>query len=192
MMDDKKTLRQRFKALRDQASAEDRQSWSRAVCGHIEAFCLSRRIHRLGLFWPFGSEIDLRFLMQAHPDWFFFFPRVASSSPPRLAWGTEPMEPGQWGLMEPVDARHFLPPVQLLVVPGLAFDAKGFRLGYGKGFYDALLDKLDDRMIALGACFECQRKAELPISPQDMPVQGLMTEKGLCWFAEDGEERDSR
>jgi len=67
-------------------------------------------------------------------------------------------------------------------VPGLAFDDGGFRLGYGKGFYDALIDHLDDEIITLAVGFEAQRTLRLPQSPLDQPVQGLITEAGLSWF----------
>lgn len=180
---EKKALRQHFKALRDALPEADRTAWSEEVCRRITAFAVSRKIRRVGAFWPFGSELDLRPLVAAHPDWTFFFPRIASSSPPRLIWGPEPLEPGLWGLMEPAHAQHFTPPVQLLLVPGLAFDERGFRLGYGKGFYDALIDHLDEEVITLAVGFEAQRTLALPQSPLDQPVQALATEAGLTRFA---------
>lgn len=188
-MDDKATLRTRFKALRDGINPEQRAAWSAEVCRRITAICVSRRLRRVGAFWPFGSEIDLRPLVQAHPEWTFVFPRVASTSPPRLVWGPEPLEPGMWGLMEPAHAQHFLPPVQLLLVPGLAFDDEGFRLGYGKGFYDAVLGRLSPDILTLAVGFACQRISRLPVDPQDAPVQALLTEQGLTWFDRNDEPR---
>lgn len=181
-MENKSDLRRHFKALRDGLPEALRATHSAEACLRISAFAVSRKIKRIGAFWPLGSELDLRPLVNAHPDWVFFFPRVSSSSPPRLVWGPEPLEPGLWGLMEPVHAQHFTPPVQLLLVPGLAFDERGFRLGYGKGFYDALIDHLDDEIITLAVGFEAQRTLRLPQSPLDQPVQGLITEAGLSWF----------
>ncbi len=182
-METKAEFRAHFKARRNGASAEDRAAWSEAICRRLGEFCTSRRLRRIGAFWPLGSEIDLRPLVQAHPDWVFVFPRVASTHPPRLVWGPEPLEKGLFGLMEPIHAQHFLPPVQLLLVPGLAFDGDGYRLGYGKGFYDALLERLSPEVITLGVGFALQRTPRLPVSPQDLPVQGLMTEEGLAWFS---------
>jgi 5-formyltetrahydrofolate cyclo-ligase len=182
-METKPELRKAYRELRDGLPEEDRRTWSLAVCRRVEAFAASRRIRRVGAFWPLGSEVDLRPLVEAHPDWTFFFPRVVTTSPPRLAWGPEPLEPGLWGLMEPVHAQRFLPPVQLLLVPGLAFDEGGYRLGYGKGFYDALLARLDEDVVTLGAGFHAQRSGPLPLDPGDLPVQGLATERELVWFA---------
>ena len=185
-METKLELRARFKRLRNDTTPEDRQAWSSRICEHLTSFCVSRRIRRVGAFWPLGSEIDLRSLVHERPEWIFFFPRVSSTHPPRLIWGPEPLAPGVFGLMEPVHAQHFLPPVQLLVIPGLVFDEDGYRIGYGGGFYDALLERLSPDIITLGAAFQLQRFHHLPCSPQDMPVQGLVTERGLTWFHRPG------
>jgi 5-formyltetrahydrofolate cyclo-ligase len=181
-METKPEFRAHFRALRNGTPPEERAARSARVCARIAEFCVSRRIRRIGAFWPLGSEIDLRPLIQGHPEWIFVFPRISSTEPPRLVWGPEPLEKGLFGLMEPIHAQHFLPPVQLLLVPGLAFDSEGYRLGYGKGFYDALLDRLPEHTITLGAGFAFQRTPNLPVSPQDLPVQGLITDEGLTWF----------
>lgn len=181
-MPSKKELRQHFLALREGTPETERQQASLVLCETIAGFCRGRRISRLGAFWPYGSEIDLRPLIQRHPEWLFFFPRVSSNKPPRLTWGQEPLEAGRWGLMEPVQAPYGAPPVQLLLVPGLAFDAQGFRLGYGGGFYDTVLSGLQEEVMTLAVGFDCQRCKTLPREPQDLPVRALMTEKGLTWF----------
>ncbi len=177
----KTELRRRFRALRDGMDPPARAEASAAIRARLDALCVSRRIRRIGAFWPLGSEVDLRPTFAARTGWLWYFPRVASTEPPRLAWGTEPLQPGLWGLMEPVLTQHFTPPVDLLLVPGLAFDLDGYRIGYGKGFYDALLDHLDDRILTLGVGFALQLHPRLPREPRDLPVQGLLTEKGLRW-----------
>lgn len=181
-MDAKGELRTRFKALRDALDPGLRDRWSAELCRHAEHFCTSRRIRSLAVFWPLGSEVDLRPLVRGHGDWSFYFPRVASTHPPRLAWGTEPLQAGLWGLQEPVLTQHFLPPVKLVLAPGLVFDDRGFRIGYGRGYYDAMLGRLSEDVITLGVGFDMQRVPRLPESPHDHPVQGLITETGLQWF----------
>jgi 5-formyltetrahydrofolate cyclo-ligase len=120
--------------------------------------------------------------MALQPGLSFFFPRIASVEPPRLTWGAQPLEPGSWGLMEPVTAPHSLPPVQLLLVPGLAFADDGQRLGYGKGFYDAVLEGLDPAVVTVGVGFAFQRCRRLPADARDRPVQALVNEQGLTWL----------
>jgi 5-formyltetrahydrofolate cyclo-ligase len=175
-------LRRRFKALREGVSASERQVGSERICRHLAAFCETRVFTAVGAFWPYGSEVDLRPLMALQPHLSFFFPRIASVEPPRLVWGQQPLEPGSWGLLEPVSAPHALPPVQLLLVPGLAFADDGQRLGYGKGFYDAVLDGLDPAVVTVGVGFAFQRCPSLPADPRDRPVQALVNEQGLRWL----------
>ncbi|MBK8725482.1 MAG: 5-formyltetrahydrofolate cyclo-ligase [Holophagaceae bacterium] len=178
-MDSKPELRKRMSVVRDGLPAEARAAASAALCARIEAFCVSRRIRKVGAFWPLGSEVDLRPLIQGHPDWLFWFPRVASTAPPRLAWGTEPLQPGLWGLMEPTITQHFTPPVDLLLVPGLAFDDRGFRVGYGKGYYDTVLERLGEEVITMGACFQAQLVDHVPEEMHDQPVDWLATESRI-------------
>ena len=173
-METKPELRIRFKALRDGCSSLDRAAWSLRICRHLAAFCAGNRIRRLGSFARFGSEVDLEPLGQSDPDLVLLFPRVAAMAPPRLTWG----------LLEPVSAPHALPPVELLLVPGLAFAADGHRLGYGKGFYDAVLADLPGTVVVLAVGFELQRCQRLPAGLEDRPVQGLVTETGLTTFSQ--------
>lgn len=178
-MDEKPELRARIRALRGNLAADEHRRLSNLICASLQQFCVSRRIHRIAAFWPFGSEVDLRGLVSTRPDWSFYFPKVVSTSPPRLAWGMEPLELGYRGLMEPRFSPHFDPPTQLLLVPGLAFDNRGYRVGYGGGYYDALLDHIGPEMIVMGLGFELQVVDHIPEDPHDLPVDWLCTEKRI-------------
>jgi 5-formyltetrahydrofolate cyclo-ligase len=178
-VDTKAEFRTHLKARRDALPAGSREVWSQAISDHVQHLCRNRQFTRIGAFWPFGSEVDLRPVVSAHPDWQWSFPRVTSTLPPQLAWGTEPLAMGQWGLQEPILAQPFLPPVHLLLVPGLAFDDQGHRLGYGRGFYDALLAKLPETVLTVGVGFEAQMHLTIPVDPHDWPVQALLSELGL-------------
>ena len=180
-METKLALRQRYKALRDGAALPERLLASDQICRVLASLCTERRFTSVGAFWPFGSEVDLRPLVAAHPHVSFFFPRILGKEPPRLNWGTQPLEPGAWGLLEPLQAPHELPPVQLLLVPGLAFAADGHRLGYGRGFYDGVLDRLAREVLTLGVGFRFQQCPALPVDPHDRPVQGRVDERGISW-----------
>ena len=179
----KAQLRKHYKALRDNCPVADRLYWSDQIADHLSAFCAQEGIANVGLFEPFGSEVDLHPFEFSNPHLSFFFPRIMSPDPPRLAWGPRPLEPGVWGLQEPACAPHTIPPVQLLLVPGLAFAADGYRLGYGKGYYDSTLAALKDSVLTLGVGFECQRCRDLPTGEWDLPVEGIATEAGITWIA---------
>ena len=180
-METKLELRRHYKALRDAASIPERLLASDQICRLLAELCAAHRITSVGAFWPFGSEVDLRPLVAAHPHISFYFPRITGRQPARLSWGTQPLEPGAWGLLEPLQAPHAQPPVQLLLVPGLAFAADGHRLGYGRGFYDGVLDGLGPEVLTLGVGFRFQQCPALPVDPHDRPVQARIDERGITW-----------
>lgn len=180
-MESKPALRKELRALRDGLPAPERKMKEAAIRARLLKLCVDRRLTRIGLFAPFRGEVDLMPAVAARPDWLWYFPRVITDRPPRLAWGTEPLEPGRFGILEPSFAQALLPPVQLLLVPCLAFDQDGYRLGYGGGFYDALLERLSEDIFTFAVAFGFQEVSDLPREPQDLPVQGLLTESGLRW-----------
>jgi 5-formyltetrahydrofolate cyclo-ligase len=74
---------------------------------------------------------------------------------------------------------------EVLIVPMLAFDARGYRLGYGGGFYDRTLEGLRARgpVLAVGFAFAAQEVAEVPIDATDQRLDAVVTEKGVTLFA---------
>lgn len=87
--------------------------------------------------------------------------------------------PGAYGILEPRPAFPVVTPdqIDLVVVPGVAFDRSGGRLGYGGGYYDRLLPALRHAWL-IGLAYECQVVGGLPHDPHDIPVDGLATEVG--------------
>ena len=110
------------------------------------------------------------------------FPRVVARNQP-LDFHHVPdgdvLEPGSFGIPEPLD--HW-PPARpdLLLVPLLAFDAHGHRLGYGGGFYDRTLALL--KVPAIGIAYGGQEVTSLPREPHDMALNTIVTEKGVRRF----------
>ena len=87
--------------------------------------------------------------------------------------------PGMWDIPVPAEtAPEVLPDV--LLVPMLAFDAQGYRLGYGGGFYDRTLEKLRalKPVVAIGVAYAAQEVTEVPHGDHDQPLDLIMTEKG--------------
>lgn len=86
------------------------------------------------------------------------------------------VKPGAWGIPEPTGEKQLLPEqMDLIVVPGAAFDPEGNRLGYGAGFYDKLLKQYQGHTAALA--FELQILNNVPADPHDVPVHRVVTEK---------------
>ncbi len=83
---------------------------------------------------------------------------------------------GRFGIMEPLPYGP-VDRIDLLVVPGIAFDKKGYRLGYGKGYYDKILDKKKVFSIGLGYCF--QLLESLPSGEHDRRLNAIATEDNI-------------
>ena len=84
-----------------------------------------------------------------------------------------------YGMLEPSETCPLFPTeqLQLIVVPGIAFDRRGYRLGYGKGFYDRFLTKCPDA-VAIGLAYEIQLVEDTFPQAWDVPVQHIFTETG--------------
>lgn len=112
------------------------------------------------------------------------FPRVAARAMPlefHLVPDGEVLAPGHYGIPEPMAHWPAVKPA-LLLVPLLAFDAAGHRLGYGGGFYDRTLESLNVPAIGIG--YAGQEVAALPREAHDIALHGILTEHGLTTLRE--------
>jgi 5-formyltetrahydrofolate cyclo-ligase len=111
------------------------------------------------------------------------FPRVAARDAAldfHIVPNGEILMPGSFGIPEPL--AHWPRAVPgVLLVPLLAFDARGHRLGYGGGFYDRTLAALD--VPAIGIAYAGQEVASLPVEPHDRRLDAILTEAGLRQFS---------
>lgn len=134
-------------------------------------------------FIPYKSEITTIPLMNRlrRHGWQTALPVVIAANEPLVfrAWtpGDE-LVPGVWDIpIPPETAPEVLPDV--LLVPMLAFDRRGYRLGYGGGFYDRSLEKLRalKKVVAVGVAYHAQMVDEVPLGPHDAPLDYVMTEQ---------------
>lgn len=96
------------------------------------------------------------------------------------------LSPGMWGIMEPPKSRwgepgKEIPPdkIDLIMVPGVAFDRHGGRLGNGAGYYDRLLSKVRADTVLCGVCFESQLFESIVREQHDVAMDFIVTEKAI-------------
>ncbi|WP_238381093.1 5-formyltetrahydrofolate cyclo-ligase [Alkalilacustris brevis] len=133
-------------------------------------------------YMPMRSEADPIPAMAAH-DGPVCVPVIAARNQPLRfrAWAPDAlMQPGPFGAQVPVAGAWLTP--EVLIVPLLAFDARGYRLGYGGGYYDRTLQALrasGGRVLAIGFAYAAQEVARVPVEPTDEPLDMIVTEDGL-------------
>lgn len=140
-------------------------------------------------FWPLGDEIDVRPILRdaVGSEKTAALPvSVVGTGELKLRRfrGEDALVEGAYGILEPAPDADELDPaaVELVLVPGRAFDLSGNRLGRGKGYYDRFLSGLKDRAFRLGVAYECQVFACVPADEYDVPVHALATEGGVRRF----------
>jgi len=188
LIDDKRTLRSAMLAWRGGLDEEERRA---AAAGLVETWRLERPVETptvVSGFWPMAEELDIRPLMiELHNQGCqLALPVVVAKRQPLVfrAWRPgDPLEAGVFGTLHPSPKREVVEP-DALIVPLLACDEEGWRLGYGGGFYDRTLEALRAKKIvtAVGVGFNAQLLPEVPHGPSDQRLDWLLTDKRACAF----------
>lgn len=196
----KKELRRTVLERRGELSPDERRAKSAAICSRIMDV-LERKGALCGqgqllTFMPFGHEVDV--LPVARHCWAaggsVAVPKTLSAAKRLELYtirGMDELSPGLWEIPEPDAEKGAVPadPAQLLavLVPGVAFDRKGGRLGYGGGYYDRLLADFEEqgiRPLTIAPAFELQLCDELALEAHDIKVDAVVTESG--WYVTEG------
>ena len=140
---------------------------------------------RIALYYPSNFELnvlkvlDLKFFSEQ----MFLLPVVEKNNLMKFyQWNkNEVLTVNEFGMLEPIKTIGKIP--DIIIVPMIAFDKNKFRLGYGKGYYDRYLNKyikLYKDIITVGVAFSFQKNNKLPINKNDVKMDFILTEKGIC------------
>ena len=185
-MSTKASLRRHFRPLRQTLLQSVEGAIVAQARQHIPALVPAGRA--LGLYWPLPGEVDLRELETLLPGRLALPAITAAPGDPaaRLVYRPwrcgDPLEPDGCRIPAPLAGAGELPAqaLGLLLVPALACDAAGIRLGYGGGWYDRLrADPAWAQVPALAVLPRGCRVEQLPRDPWDVPLQGWLDEEGL-------------
>ena len=178
----KAELRAAAQALRDALPAEERKAAAEAIAARAFPLALAPGVIVSG-FMPLKSEINPLPLLQklAEAGARLALPAIAGRGRPLTmrAWQFgAPLTRGQWGIREPTaDAPEAEP--DILLVPLLAFDRAGFRIGYGAGYYDMTIRRLRGlkAVTAVGIAFAAQEVPKIPATERDERLDLVLTER---------------
>jgi 5-formyltetrahydrofolate cyclo-ligase len=177
-------------AARKAAFARRKEAHARNIpgaAGHLSEVLAGYRGVPLSGYMPIRTEIDpLPAMAEAAAHGPVGVPVIMGAEQPLKfsRWQPDgPLREGPFGAMVP-EADDFFEP-EILVVPLVAFDAKGGRLGYGGGFYDRTLELLRGKRatLAIGFAFDAQEAEDLPLEPTDPPLAMIVTESRVLQFS---------
>ena len=179
----KRAMRERILAARDALPAAERDEASRAIAARIAALPAFDRARCLLLTVSFRSEWDTRPLIDVAlaAGKVVVLPRVNGATRMLDLHAVADVErdtaPGYRGIPEPRPElpRVDLTAVEFVLVPGVAFDATGRRLGYGGGYYDRLLALLAPDAARIAGAFEAQLVPQVPAAAHDLVVDAIAT-----------------
>jgi 5-formyltetrahydrofolate cyclo-ligase len=186
LAENKKKIRKEVLALRNAIPLAEREVMSRSICINFAGLPILADCSSVMIFLSFGSEINTDYIIE------WLWQQKKQVLVPLCKPETREMEifpiaaftdlaPGYFGIREP--QRGLRPPVakevaDLVAVPAVAFDGRGYRVGYGGGYYDRFLAGSD--VPTVGLAFSCQIIPEAPVDAYDLAVQGIVTEKGYA------------
>lgn len=192
----KSELREKVLSERATITAEERRAMSNAICKRAEALSAFRLAETILLYAPKEIEVDV--MPIAHAAWnagkAVAFPKCRRS-PDGIAYMTyhivnseEELLPGTFGIMEPADTSPLYDPktdprASLAFAPALAFDEKGYRLGYGGGYYDRYFNSYGGSVV--GVIYSKFVYPSLPHGRYDIRTGLIITEKGVKVTVED-------
>ena len=178
----RKAQRAELVARRESVAAAQRSAWNSALTEHLLAGFGVPGETVVGLCWPYKGEFDARFAMRRWREHgaIAALPEVVVPKAPlqfRKWWPGAPMRPGVYDIPVPSGTEVLTP--DIAVVPMNAFDGRGFRLGYGGGFFDRTLAAAGGRMVAIGVSYEMLRLDTIHPQPHDIPMDFVVTEAGV-------------
>jgi 5-formyltetrahydrofolate cyclo-ligase len=182
----KQALRQRIIAARDNLTPTLRASSSKHIVDQICSLATYKTARTVLGYLNFGSELAIEaWIRQALTDGKrVLLPRVNRASMLLELFEVKDIDSdvaaGAYGIREPVVERcerfEALGEIDLILMPGVAFDREGGRLGYGGGYFDKLLAHLPHRPVLIAGAFAMQVVAEVPQEASDYKVDYLITE----------------
>jgi 5-formyltetrahydrofolate cyclo-ligase len=165
---------------RDSLTKDDILSLSRKIQHNLEKLEQYKKAKTVMHFVSFGSEVFTHDMIKsAIAAKTVAVPKIVNHRvEPGIIIDFDSMVPASpFGILEPMDLVKIAPKnIEIIMVPGIVFDMKGHRLGYGLGFYDDFLEGLH-KNLKVGLCFDFQVAEEVPREEHDIPVDIIVTDK---------------
>jgi len=184
----KKQIRKEILLIRQALDGETVQENSRKICRKLSDLGAFKHAHTVMAYIPFRNEVDVTHLFNLlwGEGKEVVIPvcdvKNIALIPSRLDSLEKDLRPGAWGILEPKPdcvRPVSVDRIDLVIVPGVAFDPKCNRLGYGGGYYDRFFSRLKEGTPKVAVSFEVQIVAKLVPEVWDVPMDMVITEAAI-------------
>ncbi len=172
---DKSRLRDTYCGVREALPADSVAEQSTAISRRLGRMAVLRHAETVMAYVAFKNELDLSLLFDMLPDVSWVVPRIEGRQ-----MVLHPYEPGRlvrhpFGMLEPRADAPVVDPeaLDVVLVPGVSFDRRGGRLGFGGGFYDRFLMRTS--AVRIGICHDCCLAEKLPVHDHDQRMDWVVT-----------------
>ncbi|MFM2313182.1 MAG: hypothetical protein RLZZ04_2458 [Cyanobacteriota bacterium] len=179
---DKSALRREILQQRESLSPAEWQLKSNLICDRLKSIPLFQEAQTILAYFSFRQEPDLSplFKLDKNSNKTWAFPRCVGKSLVWHSWQPETeLNTGKYGIQEPLETATMIEPAtaDLILVPTVACDAQGYRLGYGGGFYDRLLSSERNLSVpTIGIVYDFASGVQLAKDPWDRKLNFICTE----------------
>ena len=183
---EKKDIRKNILTIRESLSEEEVKEKSRLICSQLlNMHCFEQSKWIYG-YMPIRNEVDIRPFLQHHLEEGknIALPRVNGDTMEFYQIASfEDLEEGSFHVLEPKEGCPKAESNGFILVPGVVFDRKGGRIGYGKGFYDKFFASHNQTFEKIGIAYTIQIIDTIPTTSLDVPLHGLVCEEDLWMFS---------
>jgi len=175
----KPDLRAHFRALREVLSPEEVSASSLAACRQVAGWSVLHQARTVLTYLAFRNELDLSSLVRTLPRIRWAVPRIVDQHLIAHEYDPQRLVAHHFGMLEPDPSLPVVGPdtIDVVLVPGVAFDTKGGRLGFGGGFYDRFL--VTTPAVRVGATYDSCLVDALPCQEHDQRVDWVLTPSRL-------------
>ena len=176
----KKTLRKKFISKRNSLASDYRNSSTNTIFATLEEQNFFESSEKIFIYVGFGSEITTETFIK---KWInkkqIFVPKIENGKMNLIhlkSW--DELAPGHFGVLEPTSSDYYEGKIDLVVTPSIVFDNNGYRLGYGKGYYDKYFSSREYD-ISVGLSYHKLLQDNVPKEDHDIKVDVIITEEKI-------------
>lgn len=175
----KKELRKEIRERKRDIPVDELREMSRLLCKRLLANERLGNASTVMMYYPLGDEVDVAPVIEqlAESGKTVVLPQVMGEAEMvlRRYTGKADLQEGAYGIMEPCgEIFSDYEAIDVAIIPGMAFDRRGNRLGRGKGYYDRFLPLLLTRVYKIGVCFPFQLLDDIPVEEHDISMDTVI------------------